>query len=151
MIEIRCPHCDHQLKVATEFIGRVGACNHCQGRFRVPTPPSKSRDDLILQLQDEAARLAAENPFSPSVPEDTPVITDDMNISLAFEDGEPDVLPSDENFSLPAGDVWEDEDPLAPAAPTSPDAADPTPADIWQSASAPQVPPPAPPGNQEEL
>ena len=36
MIEMKCPHCGHQLRIADKYAGRKGGCKHCRGSFQVP-------------------------------------------------------------------------------------------------------------------
>ncbi len=36
MIELACPHCGKELKIADNFAGKAGACKSCGGKIHVP-------------------------------------------------------------------------------------------------------------------
>lgn len=40
MIELKCPHCGHQLRIKDKYAGKRGGCKHCRGTFVVPMEAS---------------------------------------------------------------------------------------------------------------
>lgn len=53
MIEMKCPHCAHQMRIESKHAGRRGACKYCHGRFQIPTgedPVPDSTPDLQPSL-----------------------------------------------------------------------------------------------------
>ena len=57
MITFYCPHCQHRMEVADNFIGKTGQCEKCERPVTVPeeseSPPATSLDDLA-NLPDQA-------------------------------------------------------------------------------------------------
>ena len=79
MIEMKCPHCGHQLRIPEKYAGQQGVCKACQGILLATAPPapgipgavspepaSTALDDLVERAP--AAPGPAITPAAPATP-----------------------------------------------------------------------------------
>ncbi len=66
MIEMKCPHCGHQLRISDKYAGQQGRCKTCRGKFAV-----QGEEEALVQGEEEA--LAAPIPDAGPAPISDPV------------------------------------------------------------------------------
>ena len=52
MIEMKCPHCGHQLRIDDKYSGQVGACKACQQKITVPIGIEKESIAKTITVPD---------------------------------------------------------------------------------------------------
>jgi hypothetical protein len=95
MIEMKCPHCDHQLRINSKYAGKRGGCKHCGGVFVVPnayapeaSPPQDAAPPGGMAL-DNMEDLPALDPGFARQMADQPVETVEPSTSLEDLKNEP--------------------------------------------------------------
>lgn len=53
-IEMLCPHCGHQLRIAARYRGQKGGCVHCKGRFQVLDGPVLTASDSDDEFKERS-------------------------------------------------------------------------------------------------
>ena len=84
MIELLCPHCKHQLRIADEFAGKIGRCKHCRTKFAVPEPDPDApapQEPAAEQPPMQNFALDADDPATSAVPG-----TGAEAVGMSFED-----------------------------------------------------------------
>ena len=72
MIEMKCPHCGHELRIADEYAGKRGGCKHCKGVFTVSMPGPPARDQQVRPALDALQAMpdaGAHRPGPKAVPD----------------------------------------------------------------------------------
>lgn len=64
MIELACPHCKAALKIADQFAGRSGKCQHCRGTITVP---SGADWEAIIDESIKASSVPSGDAFAETV------------------------------------------------------------------------------------
>lgn len=62
MINFKCPHCSHPMKVPENAAGKKGACKSCGNAVRVPSPNTEIIEGVI-----EPPAMAPNNNLTPQV------------------------------------------------------------------------------------
>ncbi len=67
LIELKCPHCEHQLSIAPKYAGKRGRCKHCRGEIFVPViQPTSS---LGFNSERESVEEPSQRTASPTLPQ----------------------------------------------------------------------------------